>query len=358
MASSYKCPACGAPIAFTPETQNFACEYCLSKFTEQEIIAHFAEQDARAEQEAQRGREERVRAKSDLDWEHEAFGGYHCDSCGATVVTDESTVATFCYYCHNPVVISERLAGEFRPDQLIPFSVSQEAATEAFLRWVGGKRYVPKDFTSREHLEKMTGIYLPYWFTDAVSKVDFLGSSEKTRSWTSGNRRYTEHSVFEHKRQGEIFLDDTSISAYSKVDADLLNSIADYPLKQMKPFAKPYLSGFFADQFDIPLQEAKPKLAEQAYHYSMAKLRESLPAGAVSKGESVNVTLQETLYTLLPTWILTYKYLNKVYTFAMNGQTAEIVGELPVNKAMILRDALLLAALVLVLLLIGGYFIW
>ena len=32
---------------------------------------------------------------------------YICPSCGAEVVTDATTAATFCYYCHNPVVLGK-----------------------------------------------------------------------------------------------------------------------------------------------------------------------------------------------------------------------------------------------------------
>ncbi len=363
MASSYKCPACGAPIAFSPDKQEFACEYCLSTYTEQEIIDYFAEQDAKAEQQAESNKviEEKRQAAAAGTAAEEHFNGYHCDSCGATVVTDESTTATFCYYCHNPVIISERLAGEFRPDQLIPFAISKEQATAAFLKWVGSKRYVPKDFTKASHLEKMTGIYIPYWFADADSNFNYLGESTSVRSWTSGNRRYTETKEYQHIRKGSMFLDDTSVSAYSKVDPDLLNTISQYPLDQMRPFAMPYLSGFFADQYDKNAEESKPAIAEQAYNYTLEKIQESFHgiSGAVTtKGENVNINLHDPLYTLLPTWMLTYNFMGKIYTFAMNGQTAQIVGELPVHRTSILRDALIISFVVLVLLLLGGFFIW
>lgn len=41
---------------------------------------------------------------------------YTCPSCGAQIVTDATTAATFCYYCHNPVVLGGRLEGKFLPD--------------------------------------------------------------------------------------------------------------------------------------------------------------------------------------------------------------------------------------------------
>ena len=35
-------------------------------------------------------------------------------------------------------------------------------------------------------------------------------------------------------------------------------------------------------------------------------------------------------YGLLPVWLLTTRYQDKVYTFAMNGQTGKMVGNLPI----------------------------
>ena len=36
-------------------------------------------------------------------------------------------------------------------------------------------------------------------------------------------------------------------------------------------------------------------------------------------------------YALLPVWFLSYKYRNKFYYFAMNGQTGEVAGSVPVS---------------------------
>ena len=36
---------------------------------------------------------------------------------------------------------------------------------------------------------------------------------------------------------------------------------------------------------------------------------------------------------MLPVWLLSKKYKDKIYTFAMNGQTGKIVGELPIDKS-------------------------
>ena len=50
----------------------------------------------------------------------------------------------------------------------------------------------------------------------------------------------------------------------------------------------------------------------------------------------VNDTLASTKlltkYVLLPVWMINVKYKDKFYTFAMNGQTGEFVGNIPVDK--------------------------
>ena len=35
---------------------------------------------------------------------------------------------------------------------------------------------------------------------------------------------------------------------------------------------------------------------------------------------------------LLPVWFMTYKYGDKIYEFALNGQTAKFVGTPPLSK--------------------------
>ena len=57
---------------------------------------------------------------------------YTCPSCGAEIVTDATTAATFCYYCHNPVVLSGRLTGTYQPDFAIPFQIDRKRAQEVF----------------------------------------------------------------------------------------------------------------------------------------------------------------------------------------------------------------------------------
>lgn len=91
---TYKCPNCGGGLTFNAEKQKYRCEYCLSEFTQEELDEIEARELEKAEK----------RAKITPIM-------YICPSCGAQIVTDETTAASFCYYCHNPIVLEEKLRG-------------------------------------------------------------------------------------------------------------------------------------------------------------------------------------------------------------------------------------------------------
>ena len=107
---SYKCPRCGAPLEYTPESGRFECAYCGGSYTENDLKelqpATASEQTVSVEDvPAQEG-----------SGDGEEVLLYTCPSCGARIVTDETTAATTCLYCHSPVVLEGRLKGKFRPD--------------------------------------------------------------------------------------------------------------------------------------------------------------------------------------------------------------------------------------------------
>ena len=151
---TYKCPNCGGGLVFDPKSQQFKCEYCLSGFSEEELKARTGA--AEEEDKAAPSGTDSARAEA-------AMMVYSCPSCGAEIVAEETTAATSCYYCHNPVVLSGKLDGAYEPDSVIPFEVDQKTARERFKEWIGKKRYVPGDFYSPEQMKRLEGIYYPYW---------------------------------------------------------------------------------------------------------------------------------------------------------------------------------------------------
>ena len=182
---SFKCPNCDGELIFDPATQKYKCEYCNSLFTQEELDAmkpmQGEEPDAVAQEQAGGERADETAAVEQTAGERESEPEgeavyYSCPSCGAEIVTDATTAATFCYYCHNPVVLSGRLSGEFAPDHVIPFQIDRDKAKEIFAQWIKKKKYVVDEFYSSKQVESMTGVYFPYWLYGC--KVDGVLDAE------------------------------------------------------------------------------------------------------------------------------------------------------------------------------------
>ena len=153
---SFKCPNCGGELVFDPNTQNYSCPYCNSEFSQEQIDTMQKGKQPSQESEA---------ADSAKGQEQEEAAVYVCPNCGAEIVTDPTTAATECYYCQSPVVLSERVSGEYLPQEIIPFAIDRKKAGEIFLQNMKKKKFVPRGFFSAKQIEKISGVYFPYWWT-------------------------------------------------------------------------------------------------------------------------------------------------------------------------------------------------
>lgn len=334
---SYKCPNCGGPLTFDAEKQLLDCDYCHSEFAEATLIAMDKEKH--------------------VNDEAEATGVvYTCPSCGAVIVTDETTAATFCYYCHNPVVLSGRLAKELRPDKVLPFAIDKETAVDKFLTWTKGKKYVPQDFFSREQLDKISGVYYPYWLADYRGKAHFEGEGINSTSYVSGNYQVTEHKHYHVVRDAEINYDNVARAALSKADRKLAEGVHPFNMKEARDFSTAFLSGFFAEKRDIEAEEIKLEVENEIAGYTEELMRSASGYERLEGKTEVKYNEIDYKYCLLPTWVLTYKGRdNKMYYYAMNGQSGQTCGILPIAKGKLLLNCGLIAAIVAVLLCLGGW---
>lgn len=335
---TYKCPNCGAGLLFDAENQKFTCEFCLSAFTEEELALSSAPED-----------------KAREDAEDAEFGNavnqYYCPSCGAEVIAEKNTASDFCYYCHNPIVLSDKVSGVFRPSKIIPFKFSKEDAEEHFTRFAKSKWFVPRGYLSREHISKISGVYYPFWLTDADTDSAMRAIGRRVRTWRSGDYRYTETKSYEVWRRGRIHFEDITTSALSTDDKAMIEGILPYPLEDYRDFSIPYLQGFVAKKRDIDREQVSGEVKNRMNGYATELLRRT--AGGYTSldinGVDVAILTAHWEYSLMPVWILTYKKKKKTYIYAMNGSTGKIYGELPVSipKLLLFAGAIFLASFAL-----------
>ena len=317
---TYKCPNCDAGLLFDAEKQDFSCEFCLSFFSENELNIN-----SQSEKEEKEHREE--------EEFFESLDEYRCQSCGAEVITDKSTAADFCYYCHNPIVLSDRVSGVHKPTKIIPFKFDKAEAKSIFLRYAKKKWFLPKDYFTPEQSDKISGIYYPFWVVDADASASLNAVGHKIRTWRSGDYRYTETSHYSVKRAGEIHFEDISTSAISTEDKNMLEGILPYPLNEHIDFSIPYLQGYMAKKRDLSREDLSAEVRSKMEKYSEDLLIGEVHGynNVVEKNTSLSVSSAHWEYTLMPIWVLNYQRKGKNYTYAMNGSTGKIYGELPVS---------------------------
>ena len=315
-AVQYKCLNCGAGLIFDPEKQDFLCEYCDSVFKEQDFFKN----------------DEKLNNTQNNNSESETALLYICPSCGAEIVTDETTAATTCYYCSNPVVLSGKLGGEMKPDYIIPFKLDKDEAILRFKEMCSKKKFLPKDFISESRLEEIKGVYFPYWYIDCDTSGNINAVSKQVKSWVVGDIRHTETTIRGHFRQGEMSVRNMPEAALKGKDIDILRYVCPFDAADFVPFSMSYLSGFFAEKRNIEKSEISVGVNEKIKNFSARKLLDSVEyANADIKDSSIRIGDVSWKYNLLPVWVLNYKHKDKNFIYALNGQTGKVYGELPVS---------------------------
>ncbi len=345
-ASEYKCPNCSAGLVFDPATQQLNCEFCRSEFSMEKIKELYAD----------------VKPAESDEHEKEEFAShtnlYQCKNCGAEIMAEDRTTATFCYYCHSPVILSGRLEGDFKPDKVIGFHIKREEAEQKFKEWCGNKRYIPADFKSEQQLEKMTGLYVPFWVADCDVTADYQALGRKVRSWTSGSYRYKEVKEYQVIRKAKIVAKGMPADGESKIEDLLMESIEPYDYTALKPFDMSYFSGFFADKYDVDQKAVFPRIRERVTQASQNIIRDSI-SGYTSTTvhcQSYNIDKTDWQYIMLPVWFMTYSYKGEMYEFAINGQTGKLAGTPPLDKVKLALTSALIGLATMAAVFLGGQF--
>ena len=317
---AFNCPNCGADLKFNADKQKLCCEFCESEFTQAEISKTNAATEA----------QKQIHNAGEFC---DALNEYYCPNCGADIACEDSTAADICVYCHSPVVLRGKLSGQMMPDRIIPFKFSKEEAMEKFLSFAQKKWFVPKEFKSMKQASMISGIYYPFWVTDADTDGEYNADATRIRKWRIGNVMYTETSKFRVIRAGAIHFEDIVTSAIKEEDKAMLEGILPFPSDSLQPFSMPYLSGFKAKKSNIERDTLSPEVKARMHDYAGTLLRRTVSGYATlnerSRGVRINRCSWE--YSLMPVWVLNYVTTKKTYHYAMNGYTGKIYGELPIS---------------------------
>ena len=332
-----KCPNCGATITFDPASGKMHCDYCgyeceLPK-TNKENMVYELEFDAAVNTES-------------CEWGAEKKS-VECKSCGAVSLYDALETAAVCPFCGSTQVMPAATEKTIAPGGVCPFEVTKQDAGAAFTKGLKRKWFTPKKAKKSASPEAFQGVYLPYWTYDAETTSDFTakagtdhtvrkkdGSTTTQTTWRSVSGVYQE------------FIDDETVMASKRLESSGVKKCEPFQLSKLVPYDPKYLAGFVAERYSIGLKEGW-EIAQTSIH---EKLNSSIQSYVKShwvcdRVSSVRFTTQYSdityKYILVPAWISSFKYKEKVYQFAVNGQTGKVGGKAPVSAFRVILAVLI-----------------
>ena len=376
---TYQCPACIGPLHFAAGSGKLECEYCGSSYEIAEIEAFYAKKNASAQPELtcpacnaalnskgisgevscpDCGAEfqmEDLRAYAaqmagkqadSMNWDTEAGGTwqegeaeglrlYACKQCGGEIVADETTGATHCPYCGNPVVLTGHFEGLLKPDLVIPFKVDKKAAIEALQNHYKGKVLLPKVFKDQNHIEEVKGLYVPVWLFDTDADAFVQYRATRIRTWSDSAYNYTATDYYAVLRGGDIGFENVPVDGSSKMDDALMESIEPYNIADAVPFQTAYLPGYMADKYDVDAASSIERANERIKKSTEDAFRSTVLGYHTVTAVNSSIRLQngKARYALYPVWLLNTDWNGRKFTFAINGQTGKIAGDLPMDKS-------------------------
>lgn len=348
----YLCTLCKGPIHYDIESQSWKCTYCFSKYTKEELESIYPKEDTSETSNKDEASKTKINEEYIID-------SYKCSNCGAEVLADSETSATFCLYCKSPAIIKSRFKGEFEPRYLIPFKMKKEEIQRRYSEWIQKKKFAPDSFKYKEEIDKITGLYVPFWLFDSLAKGSIVSDCTKVRNWSDSNYNYTETKYYKVTRKGEGYYTKVPIDGLSDLEDSLVKKIEPFNYKEMVDFSMGYMAGFLAEKYNVPSDEAETEVRKRIDVFLEDSLKDTINGynSSTILSKNFNIDIKQKNYALLPIYILTNEYNGVQYKFVANGQTGKIYGIAPMVKFKIVKAWLLIYLISTLIVGLGGAFI-
>ncbi|HVA51747.1 MAG TPA: zinc ribbon domain-containing protein [Pirellulales bacterium] len=293
---------------------------------------------------------------------------FRCEGCGAETLIPADTRSFTCPFCDSNYVIElpEQAVHRQPPEFVIGFAVAPDDALLIFRRWLAnGNWFRPGDLTQARAEEKLRGVYLPFWSfsmlaasawsarigeywyrTETYTAVENGKTVTKTRTvqeteWWNLSGRHQEY------YSGYL------VSASRGLPQADAQRIGPFQLAALKRYQPAFLAGWSSEEYSVE-RDAALAICQQEF-----ARREERGVAAFLPGDTHSGLHVETSFSqvnsdlvLLPVYVLSYRYHDRLFRFLLNGQTGHCTGDKPISARRI--AAVVVAAIVAVAVVVGA----
>jgi hypothetical protein len=334
------CDACGAPV----ESLDRFCTACANP------NPHFKDAPPIAEQ---------------VDDEAKAHF-FRCQNCGAEVRTEEDQRSYVCPFCDSTYVaeFDPDTASRQPPEFVIGFALTHDEALEKFQTWLASNSFFrPGDLKMAEISEKLKGVYLPFWSFSMLADSRWAAQIGehwyRTETYTTtdskGNvvtrtRRVTETEWYDLAGRHHHYYSGYLVSGSKGLAQDQAERIKPFQLPALKRYEPYFLAGWLSEEYSVERAMAL-SICQREFHTRESTGIAGFLPGDTQRGLNVDTDFKHVNsdLCLLPVYMLSYRYGDKVYRFLCNGQTGKIAGDKPWSKKRISISAAIAVVLGLLL---------
>ncbi len=329
----HPCAACGAQAEWNPAKQLLVCPFCgtAAPFNVDAATGAIIENDL-------------VKVLRELPDEQRGWltekRTVQCQSCKAVSVFDPDRVGQNCDFCGSPALVDyTEIKAPIRPQSLLPFTITESQVREQIRRWYASKWLAPNALKSRAMVDRVHGVYIPYWTFDARAVCPWDAEAGHYYYTTETFRdakgqlqtRQVQHVRWE-PASGEVrhFFDDEPVPGTHGISHRLLHGVEPFPTSELVPYDTAFLSGFVVEHYQVVLFEAAQN-AEVAMTRKLHDMCAAEVPGDTYRNLQIHPVFSDRTFKhiLAPVWLLTYNYGTKAYQVVVNGYTGRMAGQYP-----------------------------
>ena len=313
----FPCTECGAKVEFAPGTDALQCPYCGNQTEISTSKEAIEEQDY----------VEAAAADLGEGAETEEVSSVRCESCAALVEPSASAEAFPCPYCGSSIVAT--------PDAL--------------------KKLASLD-------GRLQGLYAPYWTYDSDTVSRYTGqrgdnytvtrTRTVTRDGKSVTETYQDTEIRWRPARGTVSrnFDDMLVVGSASLPRDLPEALEPWDLGNLVGYADHYLSGFLAERYQVDVRKGWVRAQERMEVVIRRDVERDI-GGDHQRIHELDTDHRDITFKhiLLPMWVCSYRYREKIYRFLVNARTGEVQGQRPWSWIKILATAITAAAVIYML---------
>lgn len=335
----FRCPHCDGATAYSTDDGGLTCSFCgYHEAPQVEVVGKGAQDFEFTVETVERSVNGWGQERKELV----------CNSCASHITISTEMLTHTCPFCGSNAVVQTRAPQDvLRPRFLVPFVTTTENCRQITAVWLQNSWMLPKDLQNLARTTEYTPIYIPFWTFDARTKASWRAEVYNTdasrRRHSAPNWKWERPFLLKlgdregsqwdwESGQVSLFTDDMLISGSRQISLTLLKQMQGYRLGDLVPYNPTFLAGISAQAYDVDLETAwqaartamRGKTKETCIEQASARRMRNFSMELAFSEESWR-------YILLPLYLATYRYGDKVFQVMINGQSGVIAGQRPVD---------------------------